>query len=775
MSAVWLLAKAEVRRRWPALLALAVLAALGGAMVTSSLVLARRTTTAYDRLTAATQPADAQVFVNVGPGGAEAVADLPGVESSWITQLGVGALGEERVYLALLGATDDPPADLFRPRIIDGRTPHEGAAEAMIAGETADSLAEAGIRVGDRLPLRFLTGDDYRSFDTGFGVPAGPEVEVTLVGTYQMAGGSEGVPPLLAAPGFARTHPDALAAGEVVFLRLDAGEAGIADLRRQLDGLERRFSVPPGGEEFDPFQVVVPGEARTELDTTARVLAAGLAALAGVAALVALVLLAQGFNRYHGGDTDAEPAHTALGLTAGQLLAARLVASLPVAVLAGVLAAAGAVAAAGLEPLGSLRQFEPHPGRVINTTLVAVGAVFTVVTVLLVVAATMTASTRRIRRQRTREAPRARSTRWAVGTPGAIGVRFTLSTDRAAAPMRSAVVGVAVAVIGVAAGLVFATSLDRLVETPARYGWGGELSIIDANAESARRVVGDPDIVGATLFTQTSVRIEQDRRYVVSYEDLKGDAGWWVMSGSLPTAPDQVLLEPRLAEQLGVGVGDDLVAGPAERLEVVGIGVGPNFGSGAFGEQALVTPAGAERLGGSAPFAEIVMDVAPGRSVAEVRERYARAYEMGDATAPPEIRNLSELGRLPELLTGFLAVIGLGAMANALWVSARRRRRDLAVLRVLGHTGRQSRATVVTMAVLAAAIGVVVGLPLGLAVGRTLWRVVAESSGVEGDSLVTVPVLAGLPLAALVVAGAVALPAAWYAVRRGPAETLRTE
>ena len=187
------------------------------------------------------------------------------------------------------------------------------------------------------------------------------------------------------------------------------------------------------------------------------------------------------------------------------------------------------------------------------------------------------------------------------------------------------------------------------------------------------------------------------------------------------------------------------------------------------------TPAGAERLGATAPFAEIVVDVAPGRSVQEVMGDYGRDYELTEAAPPVEIDNLSQLGRLPELPTAFLAVIGLAALTNALWVSLRRRRRDLAVLRVLGHTPREAGAVVVTMALVAAGIGAVLGLPIGVAVGRTLWRVVAESSAVEGDALVTAQVLVGLPLAVVAVAVAVAVPAAWLAGHRRPAGALRSE
>jgi ABC-type lipoprotein release transport system permease subunit len=59
-------------------------------------------------------------------------------------------------------------------------------------------------------------------------------------------------------------------------------------------------------------------------------------------------------------------------------------------------------------------------------------------------------------------------------------------------------------------------------------------------------------------------------------------------------------------------------------------------------------------------------------------------------------------------------------------MAVRRRRRELAVLRTLGLTGRQTRLVVVTQASVLAVIGLALGIPLGLAVGRALWRVVAN-------------------------------------------------
>jgi len=83
--------------------------------------------------------------------------------------------------------------------------------------------------------------------------------------------------------------------------------------------------------------------------------------------------------------------------------------------------------------------------------------------------------------------------------------------------------------------------------------------------------------------------------------------------------------------------------------------------------------------------------------------------------------------------------------------SVRRRRRELAVLKTLGFTRRQVRATVAWQATTLAAVGLVVGIPAGLIVGSLVWRAIADGLGVSSAAsipaltlLLTVPVVIAL-------------------------------
>ena len=61
------------------------------------------------------------------------------------------------------------------------------------------------------------------------------------------------------------------------------------------------------------------------------------------------------------------------------------------------------------------------------------------------------------------------------------------------------------------------------------------------------------------------------------------------------------------------------------------------------------------------------------------------------------------MAALPLALSAFLAVLAVGAVGHALSIAVRRRRHELAVLRALGLTRRQSRLVIVTQASLLAA------------------------------------------------------------------------
>ena len=142
---------------------------------------------------------------------------------------------------------------------------------------------------------------------------------------------------------------------------------------------------------------------------------------------------------------------------------------------------------------------------------------------------------------------------------------------------------------------------------------------------------------------------------------------------------------------------------------------------------------------------------------------------------PADVGSLVEVRRLPLVLSALLGVLIAATVVHSLWTAVRRRRRDLAVLQVLGATRRTIRSVGVWQALTVAAAAVLVGLPLGVIVGRAAWTLLATEYGTAAEPVVGTGVLVVTAAGVAAVAALVGwLPAA-RAVRRSPAEILKTE
>ncbi len=123
---------------------------------------------------------------------------------------------------------------------------------------------------------------------------------------------------------------------------------------------------------------------------------------------------------------------------------------------------------------------------------------------------------------------------------------------------------------------------------------------------------------------------------------------------------------------------------------------------------------------------------------------------------PAEIVNYRSMGTIPAFLGGGLAAGAVVALGLTLVASVRRRRRELALLKTLGFTGRQLAATVAWQSSVAVAVGTVIGVPLGIIVGRTLWNLFAREINVVPVPSVPVLLVVLIALGALVIANVVA-------------------
>ena len=136
---------------------------------------------------------------------------------------------------------------------------------------------------------------------------------------------------------------------------------------------------------------------------------------------------------------------------------------------------------------------------------------------------------------------------------------------------------------------------------------------------------------------------------------------------------------------------------------------------------------------------------------------------------------MRQIRGLPVALAVFVAVVALVAVGLGLVASVRRRRRELAVLKTLGFTRRQVRATVAWQASTVAAVGLLIGIPLGLLTGAFVWRRVTDELGVSPGLTWPVVGVVALVIAAVLSVNLVAAIPARRAARTRPAVVLRSE
>ena len=184
------------------------------------------------------------------------------------------------------------------------------------------------------------------------------------------------------------------------------------------------------------------------------------------------------------------------------------------------------------------------------------------------------------------------------------------------------------------------------------------------------------------------------------------------------------------------------IPGSAASRRIVGTAVFPAVSDGAdLGTGAELTLAG---LVGMVPHGSHAAAVhgarrrvpAGRRSAAAIGALAARLgalgpYAVSGAGTPADLVNFGQVEDLPLLLGLALGAAALLTLAHLLLTAVRRRRRDLAVLRVLGLTGRQVRATVSWMAVTVALTALAAGVPVGIACGRLAWEFFAGQLGVQ--------------------------------------------
>jgi putative ABC transport system permease protein len=124
---------------------------------------------------------------------------------------------------------------------------------------------------------------------------------------------------------------------------------------------------------------------------------------------------------------------------------------------------------------------------------------------------------------------------------------------------------------------------------------------------------------------------------------------------------------------------------------------------------------------------------------------------------------------------GFLGMLALLTIGHLLTTFIRRRGRDLAIVRTIGFTRGQVRATVAWQAAAITAVAHITGVPAGAVYGRIARLIFAHQLGILPVIDVPLPALVLVVAGAFALALAVAAPLSQAAARNRPARVLRSE
>jgi len=825
--------RATLRRRWAGYLILVVLIGLVGGVALAAVAGARRTQSSFPAYLASTHPSDLGMFTEFGPLTGigysakvdEAVARLPYVKQA-VDVIGfdgtLQVLGHHRgsgvpgqAPPALEGSTGSGAAYFSTDRVtvLQGRMADPAHPDEIVMSSGA--AAHFGLHLGSVLRVAFFT--DAQAGQPDFsGYPVDKPhliVPFKLVGivewTTQVVEDDDaalGNQIAVMTPALTRQLETCCAYYSYVSFHLDGGSAHEAAVVSAVDKVIPKLG-PVGGSTTN-----APYVAKAERAIRPEAIALGVFGL--IAALAALVINGQVTSRLIRRNAEEGPILRALGAGPVMAMADGLCGVVGAIAAGSVLAVGVAVGLSPLAPIGPVRPVFPDIGVAFDWTVLGFGFLLFVValTATALVVAYRVAPHRLAQRPDTpdRDPGWIRAAAAELPPSAVLGIRSALGgrAGRDAAPVRSALLGAAVAVTVIVTSLTFASSLNALVSQPPLYGWNWDYALLAGfsaaenlpTAETTALLDHDPDVAhwAGVYFESASL----DGQSVPVLAMRPGAAVRpSMLSGQALASPSQVVLGPTTLAALHVHLGDTVTAktdGRTRALRVVGTATLPTIGgsgdpalamgTGAVMASSLFSASDLNQQGSpvAGPMA-VLITVAPGTSHAAALRSldHITAVLNGSsdgpvggvvgALRPAEIANYRTVGTTPALLAGVLAVGAIGALGLTLVASVRQRRRQFALLKALGFTQRQIAASVAWQSSVAALVGVLAGVPIGIALGRWLWILFAGGISAVPHPTVPIAAIAAVALGAVAFANLVSLIPGRIASRTRTSLLLRAE
>jgi hypothetical protein len=803
LAVVRLLFRAELRRRWRSWLLLALLVALVSGLVLAGIAAGRRTAAAFPAYLRV-HGFDAVVYSATPQ---PTLARLPDVAS--VTTVGSLIAGAptcsctHKISADGFNLYDLSSADLPRlAKLVAGRMPDPSAPDQVLASFT---MEQDGVHVGTVMQVPMYSPAQEAALEAeGRPAPRGPTLVLHVVGIEaaeaEFPGGAIVNNDLYGTPALARSISGRTAQNPIYFVRLKGGAAGLPRFEADVQTLSGAF----GGSDEDT--------AATTITSSIHPQAVGWWILAGLTALVGMIVIAQALVRQSAIEESDRVTLRALGVASPHLFLVGMARTLFMAVVGAGGAVAFAFLLSPLTPVGEARLAEVSNGFAFDWLVLLLGAAAVIVAVLALGVGPAVLSARTGQRGETDRATHpSRTARFlsGLGVPPSvlIGVRRALERGRGrnAVPVASTLLGAVLAVAALCATSIFGASLSHLTTTPSLYGqpfgaWIDLNGLPTASNSPLTSLVHDRAVTGITAGISGDVRIKGKVVNALVGQSFRGPLLLTTVDGHLSASASEVTLGATTERQVGAHVGS-LVSVTAPRpgggsrtssFRVVGTtSFPPDFGAGGLGTGAFFTfggyfaaqcapgPTHATCLKAAATniTGVYLLRFAPGPAGRAALSRLAREYgsNVNYPVTPANLVNFGEAVNFPLILGLVLIVFGVATLVHALVVSVTRRRRETGLLKALGFVRRQIAFAMSWQTTTVAFVGIVVGVPVGIVLGRAIWQAFARNLGVLPVTVVTGWAIVAVAGGALVVANVLAVAPAVVAARSRPAALLRSE
>lgn len=810
MTGIWSVFRTESRRRWASWFALALLVALVGGTVLAGISTARRTSSSFPHF-AKEYGFDAVVFCS-NPSFPKSITDLPDVASIAVGTAfanGNSIAGGHVVPSPDLGVLSLPTRLHQTLKLLSGRMP-VGQFDVLAGFSMAQQY---GLHLGSTITVPLYNPSQRSAVESSNTAPTphGPVVRFHVVGIEASVVDFPSNSPsysMFTSAAFDRSIGRHVVTDGFGLVRLVHGAAALPRFSFAVEHLSLTGGNFAYVESEDAESAAVQGSIHPQV--VGWWLFALLAGLAGIA------LVGQALSRQSIVERESYPTLSSLGMRPNQLFGLGMLRAAAIGVVGMIGAVALAVAVSPFTPVGEARAAELSGGVTFDVLVFGLGVpAITVAVILLGVFPAWRASQVRAT-QLADDQPSARSASRvvrALAQAGAsasmlVGARHALERGRgrASIPIATALIGTVAAVAALVATTVFGSSLSNLLATPRLYGLGWQVDLGGLSYKQVTGIVADlsdnPSVARITYgINGKYVKVNGAPVAATIVRDAKGPLVFSLVAGQYPHGGSEIALGTQTLAAARAHVGSKVMltiigpSGSPSSTEVTVVGTlafPPNLSSGGLGVGAVLPFATATNtLCGAGPssshcasalvsgtpswgMAITTTPNAAGRAtVARLDRRYAS--DLSVLSLPTNLVNFGQAVNFPLLLGSTLALFGAATLAHLLFVTVARRRREIALLKVLGFVRRQVVAAVCWQATTVSVVGIVVGVPTGAALGDFVWRTFASNLGAVPVAVVPLGLVVAIGAGVVVFGNLLALAPAVLATRLHPAEALRED